>query len=66
MCIRDSYDRWGVQVYKTNKLGEGWNGSMDNTGKTYVKDDAYIWRLHIRPQGGKEVKEFSGTVIVIR
>lgn len=60
------YDRWGVQVFKSTKLGEGWNGSMDNSGKTYVKDDAYIWRLHIKPQGGKEVKEFSGTVVVFR
>lgn len=56
------YDRWGNQIFRTSKLGEGWDGTIDGkpapTG-TYVYHVSYTNNLF-------QTEEVTGTVTLVR
>ena len=60
----DIYDRWGRQVFTSNDLDVGWNGSF--AGNSYfVPDGVYSWIAVLEyPDGNVETKK--GFVQVIR
>lgn len=56
------FDRWGNQIFKTSKLGEGWNGTIDGKpapAGTYVYHVSYTNNLY-------QTEEVTGTVTLIR
>ncbi|MFT6717985.1 MAG: gliding motility-associated-like protein, partial [Sphingobacteriales bacterium] len=58
------FDRWGVPVFSTRDLIEGWDGT-DNKGK-HVKTDSYVYSVKIRSKYSSERKEFQGYVNITR
>lgn len=36
------FDRWGREIFKTSKWGEGWNGKMLD-GSKKAQEDTYVW-----------------------
>ena len=60
------YDRWGVMIFETNDPEKGWNGTYDGNGSHYVENDAYVWKLRVKPIGGREPLELMGTLTLFR
>ena len=60
------YDRWGIMIFETNDTAKGWNGTYKGNGTHYVANDAYVWKLRVKPIGGTEVLELMGTVVLFR
>jgi gliding motility-associated-like protein len=56
------YNRWGQLVFQTNKIGEGWDGTIN--GK---KQDSniFVWTCTYQLEG-KKTKIAKGTVVLIR
>ena len=52
------FDRWGVLVFRTNKISEGWNGENAISGK-------YAWVIIITDELG-EVRKKVGEVMLIK
>lgn len=56
------YNRWGEQIFFTNKKGEGWDGKL-NDGK-YAQDGTYVWYITFKDGDGRNQKK-QGTVAVV-
>lgn len=60
------YDRWGLNIFTTDVLEEGWNGEMKNGT---VQNDVYVYKItySITSQYGSEKTEsMVGTVTVLK
>lgn len=60
------YDRWGIMIFESNDPEKGWNGTFDGNGSHYVPNDAYVWKLRVKPIGGLEPLELMGTLTLFR
>ncbi len=40
------FDRWGQEIFKTNRWGEGWNGKVKEGGKL-VQLGTYVWLVRV-------------------
>ena len=56
------YDRWGMEVFRTNNINEAWNGKLSNN---YVKAGVYSWIVKFTDIY-KVPHEKSGSINVIR
>lgn len=56
------FDRWGTQLYSSQKQGEGWDGL--NEGKE-CQQDVYVWVFRYRDVKGSLIVK-SGKVTIIR
>jgi len=58
------FDRWGIPVFTTNNIDEGWDGNdMDGKPK---KIGSYIYLVKIRSKYSAEKLEFNGSINLIR
>ncbi|HEY6162355.1 MAG TPA: PKD domain-containing protein [Bacteroidia bacterium] len=58
------YDRWGNNIFYTEKLTKGWDGTV-NGNSTLVQEDVYVWRIELKDfKGDKHV--FVGHVSMIK
>ncbi len=57
------YDRWGVLVYETDVIGDGWDGTYKN-----MKQDlgVYVWQAQYSLTGINETFTASGNVTLVR
>lgn len=56
------YNRWGILVYQTNVVGEGWDGKYKGV---LQQPDTYTWILLGRSTDGQPLK-LSGKTVLIR
>jgi gliding motility-associated-like protein len=56
------YDRWGVLIYSTNDIQNGWNGAYKNS---YSPNDVYVYKIIVEYLDGT-TKNSNGTVTLIR
>jgi len=45
------FDRWGDDIFYTNAIYNGWNGSTKNND---TKQDVYTWKIKLKDVLGKE------------
>ncbi len=57
------YNRWGEEIFKTDKVTEGWNGSYKGVAQPM---DVYVWMLKFTCSGSEEKYTYSGNVSLIR
>tara|TARA_Y100001954_G_scaffold198000_1_gene215147 strand:- start:17591 stop:22567 length:4977 start_codon:yes stop_codon:yes gene_type:complete len=60
------YNRWGVLIYQTNILGEGWDGTVSGR---MAECDVYVYKVtydYVSDQGGIEQKQQNGTVALMK
>jgi gliding motility-associated-like protein len=60
------YDRWGIPIFITNKIEEGWNGKIN---ESIVLIDLYLYKIsynYISENGGIEKAEKIGTVTILK
>ena len=58
----DVFNRWGLQVFKTDKVDEGWDGT--NHGKKQELG-VYVYLIKFKTSKG-EYLQFKGTVTLVR
>jgi gliding motility-associated-like protein len=58
------FNRWGQQVFYSNKAEEGWNGRINNTGAE-CPQDVYIYQVNATSFNGKLYK-YSGSITLLR
>jgi gliding motility-associated-like protein len=56
------YDRWGQQVFSTNSLSEGWDGTIKGVKQ---QTGTYVWMLKAEDIAGK-IYEMKGVSTLIR
>jgi gliding motility-associated-like protein len=56
------YNRWGIKVFETNVIGQGWNGIYN--GKPQMID-VYMWTIETEAVNGTSYKS-SGTSVLLR
>ena len=56
------YNRWGQQVYQTNIIGQGWDGTLNGTPQPA---ETYSWILECIDNDGKAIRQ-SGRSVLIR
>lgn len=47
------FDRWGHELYRTNDVGKGWDGSLQNKGDETLKEGTYIFKIKYKDLEGK-------------
>ena len=58
----DVFNRWGLQVFKTNKVDEGWDGTNHGVKQEF---GVYAYLVKFKTSKG-EYLQFKGTVTLIR
>jgi len=56
------YNRWGEQVYLTNDINKGWDGTVDGED---AATGSYVYMIRYRDGDGEE-KRRKGSVTLIR
>jgi gliding motility-associated-like protein len=57
------FDRWGQEVFKTNRWGEGWNGKVKEGGKL-VQLGTYVWLVRVYDIQ-RNFHQYTGKVSVV-
>lgn len=56
------FDRWGTQLYYTNELNKGWDGTYKNL---ISQQDAYVYKIFCKDVFG-EMHEYKGHVNILK
>lgn len=59
------FDRWGNNIFTTDDINIGWDGSRNNKGAGILQEDVYVWKIdlsNVLQQG----KTYSGTVTLLK
>ena len=56
------FDRWGAQIFRTNNLTEGWDGSFQNSK---VNLGTYLYLINVEMKDGSQ-QIYKGSVTVAR
>lgn len=59
------YDRWGMEVFRTNDVDEPWLGDFRG-GDYYVQNDGYIWQIKYKLKGADTGEVMTGHVLILR
>jgi gliding motility-associated-like protein len=57
------YNRWGIEVFSTHTIGEGWDGTFNNQ---LVEDGVYVWSVDMIVRGRPELINTKGSVTLLR
>ena len=57
------FDRWGKQIFKTNDLNLGWNGSFNNNGEV-LENSVYSYHLNYNKLNGKHLSKIGYITLV--
>ena len=59
------YNRWGEQVFESNNIDFGWDGTY-GPGAKQAQEGVYIWKITYHDQNSNERKEMTGHVTLLR
>ena len=57
------YDRWGVQIYSSNNIDEGWDGSYKGLN---CQVGVYIWKCDFKNKTTKKYEQHVGHVALLK
>jgi len=58
------FDRWGMQLFHSTNINEGWNGTV-NGGSTVAQEDTYIYIIKAYDSNNKE-HTYTGNINLIK
>lgn len=58
------YDRWGMQLYHTTDINQGWNGEINNTG-SICQEDTYVYIIKVT-DASSVVHKYLGKVSLLK
>ncbi|MGP8217501.1 MAG: PKD domain-containing protein [Bacteroidia bacterium] len=59
------FDRWGMQMYYTTDMNEGWNGKVTG-GANVAQEDTYVYLINVVDCLTKSKHQFIGKVTLIK
>jgi gliding motility-associated-like protein len=59
------FDRWGVEVFRSNDPQEVWVGDHQG-GQYYCQPDTYAWIVSVKKKDSAEYETFRGHITLIR
>ncbi len=59
------FDRWGNQVFFSDKLEKGWDGRYQAKGEDIVQEDVYVWKIEAKTTKN-EKKQLAGVVSLLK
>ncbi len=59
------FDRWGNQVFFSDKLEKGWDGRFQAKGEDIVQEDVYVWKIEAKTTKN-EKKQLAGVVSLLK
>jgi gliding motility-associated-like protein len=57
------YNRWGIEVFTSKTLGEGWDGTFNDIP---VQDGVYTWSVDMIVRGRADLISKKGSVLLMR
>ena len=54
------FNRWGQQVFSTNDINEGWDGTFDGSP---CNPGVYVWTLYYEDEGEQLTNKGSVTLV---
>jgi len=57
------FDRWGGQVFETEDIGQGWDGTKNGQA---LQEGVYVYRVTFKTYGDPSERIITGTVAVIK
>jgi gliding motility-associated-like protein len=58
------FDRWGMEIYHTTDINEGWNGTVHGSS-AISQEDVYIYRITVTDSEGNQ-HSYIGNVTLLR
>jgi gliding motility-associated-like protein len=58
------FDRWGMQLYHTKDINQGWNGTVNGAG-TVCQEDTYIYKITVMDSEGNQ-HSYVGNVTLMK
>ncbi|HTB32694.1 MAG TPA: PKD domain-containing protein, partial [Bacteroidia bacterium] len=58
------FDRWGTQLFYTNDINTGWNGTVKG-GSTICQEDTYVYKILVKDAKNKQ-HNYVGAVTLIK
>ncbi len=58
------FNRWGLQLFHTTNINQGWNGAVNNSG-AISQEDAYVYVIKVTDNKDKP-HSYTGTVNIIK
>lgn len=59
------FDRWGNNIYRSNNLARGWDGTYYNSGDT-CPEGTYVYLFRVSVNGEDLPREYTGRVTLVR
>lgn len=59
------FDRWGMLLYYTNDMNQGWNGTV-NGGENIVQEDTYVYLITLKDCPTHTKHTYLGKVSVVK
>lgn len=60
------FDRWGREVFSTNDLYKGWDGSMGGNGGAVLPQSVYVYKLKVVSMASRKKRDIIGHVTLLR
>ena len=57
------YDRWGEELFSTNDMNKGWDGTFKNQP---CIADSYVWIVNYRLKNETNLRTEKGTVMLVK
>ena len=58
------FDRWGLQLYHTTDINQGWNGTVHGSGSV-VQEDTYIYKITVMDSEGNQ-HSYVGDITLLK
>ena len=58
------YDRWGMQLFQSNDMAVGWNGTVHG-GSTIAQQDTYVYKINVTDTHDN-VYSYTGNVTLLK
>lgn len=60
------FDRWGMLIFESKDMNNGWDGRVRNNGGTPAQIDTYVWKITYTEEYGGYYHRLVGHVNLIR
>jgi hypothetical protein len=59
------FNEWGDPIFYSEEIGDAWTGEADG-GEYYIQDGVYNWRMECEARESKNIRVFTGHIVVLR
>ncbi|HQV52674.1 MAG: gliding motility-associated C-terminal domain-containing protein [Flavobacteriales bacterium] len=60
------FDRWGEQIFNTNDITQGWDGTLGGKGGAILPQGVYVYKLEVHALSSTNKRKVYGHVTLLR